>query len=65
MKLCIDCKHFRSPDNNSLCGRSEKFVADLVLGEEYPIGRMYCSKQRDSEGYDYCGPEGKFWEPKE
>lgn len=74
MKLCIDCKHIVPPkDANaskedvhqySRCRLT--FKPSPVNGIPQPIASVtFCYLLRDGLGSDYCGPEGRFWTPKD
>jgi hypothetical protein len=64
-KICINCKHFVSSDNNneyakcSLFPRSENEIDALVTGIHKPDDYYYCSTARNS--MNMCGLEGKFY----
>ncbi|MDE2105722.1 MAG: hypothetical protein KGL39_51335 [Patescibacteria group bacterium] len=76
-KLCVDCKHAIAREAGitsafMLCGKSaiaELEPLSLVLGRESAIKEIgvihnYCRTERGSTAKEYCGPEGKWWEPK-
>ena len=61
-KLCKDCLWFdpsRSEDTPR-CVRAERPIS-LVTGERLPI---FCENQRVLSSNGYCGPEGRYWEPR-
>lgn len=71
-KFCTDCKHFipsytprglfRAPKisaASSKCGRK----LSLVTGG--PDGAEYCDLERESFSPTRCGPEGRFWAPRD
>jgi hypothetical protein len=66
-KICINCKHFVSSDNDnkfgkcSLFPRSENEIDALVTGIHKPDDYYYCSTARQS--IRMCGIEGKFYNP--
>jgi len=64
VRICKNCKYFRTPDDYALCGRDEKFTVDLVFGDQYPSNRYLCSSERELIGNEHCGEEGRFYEPK-
>jgi hypothetical protein len=65
-KLCKNCKFFRKVDNNPphyYCCRPVKTETSLVTGTvEFRERYSTCEVERqDSEYFDRCGKEGKFW----
>ena len=68
-KICINCKHFVSSNNNnneygkcSLFPRSENKITALVTGIHKPDDYYYCSTARDFD--TMCGKEGTCFEKK-
>jgi hypothetical protein len=73
MKLCKDCKYYRGVEGANYvhidkCERNvtRHIAPDYVRGvdTEYETGRLYCMDERLGFGDDFCGIEGKYWEPK-
>lgn len=63
MKLCKDCQYSRGFwfDSELMVCRGPHIPTSPVNGK--PI-REFCRIQRSRSLKGYCGPEGKFWEPK-
>ena len=76
VKLCKDCKHFSSKNKECWRKRKSKSTINLVDGKVFNTGfygELTCSSERyppqprtpngKIEG-DFCGEEGKYFEPK-
>jgi len=73
-KLCVDCKHYRDErkgGNNGeynygqYCYRKGYERISLVDGQPEMVGPLSCYTERYFGRNEDCGPEGKYWEPKE
>ncbi len=70
IKLCKDCKHYLQT-NFDWCLRAITHETDLVTGNVYTRGKLEaCVERRVQKVWkifadDICGPEARFWEPKE
>lgn len=64
MKFCVDCKNHvvRVEGGNHWCKRQTGRIS-LVTGQPEVITNS-CEVARSCARTD-CGPEGKFWEPKD
>jgi len=67
IKICKHCKHCKLLSRGELeveyCHRQR---LDVVSGEiSIHYGSYECVLERDSENkrHDFCGYDGKFWEP--
>lgn len=61
MKFCVDCRHHEvSPTDIHACRRP---WTDLVTGES----RVWasCPVERTEDGSAYCGPDARFFGPKQ
>lgn len=61
MKLCKDCKYFAGTKAPVECTHNKNTIPDYVNGAHRAL---YCSAQSVRLGFDMCGPEGKWFEPK-
>lgn len=67
MKLCKDCKHYvfnpsgKPQKNYDTCarGRTLSLVDGEIRDRDPP---QYCTIERTTEGYLYCGAEAQFFE---
>jgi len=71
MRLCIGCRfyeasRFSAPTNNlDKCTRlPAPTEVSPVTGDAMPPKRVYCEIERADEREAFCGPEGRFWEPR-
>ena len=65
VKLCRDCKWMREPGEYAWCAHvsEQLFAPDLTGFENDGRAGYYCSTARIYKAG--CGPEGKWFEPKE
>ena len=70
MKLCKDCRHAEMQSGIWICvhpSAVQPAKTSPVTGETEPARGTSCDFTRllihNAEGEDYCGQEGKFWEP--
>ncbi|CAB4121268.1 hypothetical protein UFOVP154_3 [uncultured Caudovirales phage] len=66
MKLCIECKHIRIPDNGikyARCDLTQTATTDPVSGEK-SIEREYCHTMRTSKVEGRCGMGAIHFEAK-
>jgi hypothetical protein len=64
MKLCSECKHYAG---GSTCWRNVyRYGIDPINGSFLSKGHLDCYSERKRRFIfkTNCGPEGKFWEPK-
>lgn len=72
-QLCKDCRHYRRfllfEPTCALVPKDHNWsITNKVTGAVYFMGNRYCISQRaldeEMSGYRYCGPQGRYWEPK-
>ena len=64
-KLCKNCNYHYFEYGYHLCRRPITTKTDLVTGKvETKSGNLFCDSQRSHNFKDYCGPEGKYFEPR-
>ena len=61
--ICLDCKNYVESiaGVHDICTRNLKF--DFVKGVYVRLSTS-CYTEREFEGGNYCGQDGKFWEHK-
>jgi hypothetical protein len=62
-ELCINCSYCIEPGRFAKCTAPENIIIDVVNGG-IGLRSEYCSTQRNCH-FEVCGPEGKWFKPKE
>lgn len=70
VKLCKDCKHYYRISGNSLCCRDTYTEESLIDGRATTKGYKPCVSERCPDEFcqdneNICGPEAKYFQPKE
>jgi len=58
-KLCVQCRHMRDRD----CIHPNNVKQSMVDGVMGPVNTLHYLRQRHSDSYQACEPEGRWWEP--
>jgi hypothetical protein len=62
MRYCSNCIHYRGFQcTGYVCRAIQEFLTDLTPVEPPVWVRMECREAREDP--NYCGPEGRFYEP--
>jgi hypothetical protein len=62
--ICIKCRHHKLLGFYHYCSLTEEDDLDLVTGEVRKVKLRPCKTERSEMGFGFCGPTGKFFEPK-
>lgn len=69
MKLCKDCKHIKlhvsKPAEYSECLYVNPITVEPVTGQPKPQPYTICTVLRRSLDSECCGPDARFFEPKD